>query len=80
MIAAMQIDKELLSENLRIIKDFRKKYHEGRIGRDVHEQMKDWEKIEAVCKDRNIDTDIIIIDDLAYNEMSASVIQNYIFQ
>lgn len=66
-----------LTENIKLIEQLRKRYHEGRIGTDIDQQIEEWKKIEAACSAERINTDLIIMSEDVFKEMTAQAIEAF---
>lgn len=63
------------AKNLTLVKSLRALYRESRIGTSFEGQKRTWKKIEKACSRQSINTDIIIMEEEAFNEFSIPVIE-----
>jgi hypothetical protein len=61
-------------DNIKLLKELRKEYQQMRIGTDVEQQMPKWKVMVDKCKERGIDSGLILMDEDAFNMLTETVL------
>ncbi len=64
-----------------LVKDLRKRYFKNKINIDIDSQVNEWSDIKRVCKNFNINSDVIIMDEEVFSKMEEkNILVDFIFK
>ncbi len=66
---------------LQLVKDLRKRYFDNKKNITIDSEMKDWLDIQRICKNYNINEDIIIMDEHVFLKMvEKNIVEDFLFK